>query len=421
MPTARHAPGARGDAITRPARRLRVLVLDEALPWPPDSGKRLRTWNLLRRLAQRHDITLLCYGEIDAARQADAQQALAAAGVATHVVAPLPERRGAALYAALLANCFSPWPYSVAKHHTRRFAAAAADLINRNAFDLVQVEWTPYAASLPARRLAPPHLIASHNIEAQIWRRRADLARTAGRAFFRWQAAKMRRFERHAFRAARLVTVVSPEDRRAAMELQAATPLIVPNGVDLDYFRPQPGAEANRVVFVGALDWFPNQDAVTYFAETVLPILRARRPEVKLTVVGRRLPEAWRRRAWEGVELVGEVADVRPEFARAAVAVVPLRIGGGSRLKILEALAMDKPIVSTTIGAEGLNLHPGVHLHIADAPHVFAQRVLDLLAAPRSAASLGRAGGDFVRRYYGWDVCAQSLEAAWRQAAEVCA
>ncbi len=400
------------------AERLRVLVVDEAPPFPPDSGKRLRTWHLLRRLARWHDVVLLSYAAADPGAQTEAQAALAAAGIECHAVPPPAAAAGPRLYARLLANCFSPWPYSVAKHRSRRFRRALSALARERAFDLVQIEWTPYAVHLGAG--GPPHLIASHNIETQIWRRRARISGNAlARLFFNWQAAKMERFERRAFRRARAVTVVSADDRALARRMGAVRSRIVANGVDLDEFHPRPGQVPDRLLFLGALDWYPNQDAVTWFVEAMLPLILARRPGARFQVAGRRPPAALRRRlrAAPGVEMVGEVADVRPLLAAAAVVVVPLRVGGGSRIKIIEALAMERAVVSTSVGAEGLDLQPGTHLLIADTPQQFARLTLQLLTTPGQGRHLGEAGGAWVRAHHGWDESARALEAEWRLAA----
>ncbi|MGH9394771.1 MAG: glycosyltransferase [Terriglobales bacterium] len=395
-----------------------MLVLDEALPHPPDSGKRLRTWHLLRRLAQRHELVLLAYGSGSAAADRTAMAALSAVGIECQLVAPPPDPRNWRLYARLLGTCISAWPYSVAKHHTARMESALETLWGQRRFDLLQVEWTPVASHL--RRFSPPHVIASHNIEAQIWRRRASVsATTAAKVFFHWQAEKMQRFERAAFRRAAFVTTVSQPERHQAAALGARATRVVANGVDLESFHPRRCAPAqDRLLFLGALDWHPNQDAIEYYLAEIAPRLRALRPQARLQVVGRR-PTARLRRLLQcqpGVELVGEVEDVRPLLAGANAVVVPLRIGGGSRIKILEALAMEKAVVSTRVGAEGLELSDGLHLRLADEPEKFAQAASELLAAPALAAELGRAGGAWVRRHHGWDACAASLEKAWREA-----
>ena len=408
-------PAAPGVAAPAGA-RLRVLVVDEAPPYPPDSGKRLRTWHLLRRLARRHQITLLCYADPDAARQRAAEAALAEAGIACQAVAALPELSGTRLYARLLANLGSAWPYPVAKHHTGRFQAAVEAMWASGRYDLVQVEWTPFASYLSA---AVPHLIASHNIEAQIWQRRAAISgRWVARPYFRLQAARMRRFERRVFAQARAVTTVSLEDRATALGWGARRSTIVANGVDVDYFQPRPeiAVQPDTLLFVGALDWFPNQDGVVHFAEAILPLIRAQRPACRFQVVGRRPSRALVQRLSRvaGVELVGEVPDVRPFMAAASQLVVPLRVGGGSRIKIIESLAMDKAVVATPVGAEGLQAVSGTHLLLADTPESFARTAVQLLQTPAQAQRLGRAGGRWARELYNWDDCAQALEAAWR-------
>ncbi len=400
------------------AERLRVLVVDEALPYPADSGKRLRTWHLLRRLARRHAVELLCYGAGGEA-SAGAVAALEGAGIRCHLVAPPAEAAGAGLYARLLANCFSPWPYSVAKHHSRRLRGALEELWRTGRFDLVQIEWTPYASHLGPD--GPPHLIASHNIEAHIWRRRAEVGgNAAARLYFRLQAAKMEGFERRAFRRARAVTAVSAGDRDEALRWGARRASVVANGVDLEQFQPRGQAPTpDRMLFVGALDWFPNHDAVVHFVEEMMPLIRARRPQAHLQVIGRRPSAGLRQRLQgrAGVELVGEVDDIRPRLAEAAVVVVPLRVGGGSRIKIIEALAMAKAVVATTVGAEGLELRSGTHLLLADGAQQFARLAAQLLATPAQAEQLGQAGRRWVQEHHDWDDCAQALEAAWRASA----
>ncbi|HET9784491.1 MAG TPA: glycosyltransferase family 4 protein, partial [Terriglobales bacterium] len=240
----------------------------------------------------------------------------------------------------------------------------------------------------------------------------------AARPYFRLQAARMRRFERRAFERARVVTTVSAEDRATALGWGARRSSLVANGVDLDYFQPRPevAPEPDTMLFVGALDWFPNQDGVVYFAQTILPLLRAQWPAARLRVVGRRPSRDLARRlaGVAGVELIGEVADVRPHMAAASLLVVPLRVGGGSRIKIIESLAMDKAVVATTVGAEGLQAVSGAHLLLADTPESFARASVHLLQAPAQAQRLGRDGGRWAREHYNWDDCARALEAAWR-------
>lgn len=404
-------PAASGSSAV--ARRLSVLILDEWIPYPPDSGKRVRTWNLLRRLAPRHNVSLLCYGD----SEGEAARVVRSAGIALHTVAPLPDLAGWRLYWRLFGNLFSSNPYSVSKHDTPRYRDRLRRLLEEKPFDLVHFEWTPYA-HFRDEIGGLPNLVMAHNIESQIWSRRARQTRTLFEApYFDLQARKMKRFERHAMRQADCVAAVTDLDARQATSWGARQTVLVENGVDLDAFVPAPEApgEAQELLFLGSLDWYPNLDAVEYLIAEILPFIRASHPEVRLRIVGRRCPPELAKRIAQcpGVDLVGEVADVRPHLARAAVVLVPLRVGGGSRIKILEALAVGKAVVSTTIGAEGLAAAHGVHLLLADSPEEFAQRTMEVLKSPEQRACLGRQGRKLVEERYSWDYAAEALESAW--------
>jgi polysaccharide biosynthesis protein PslH len=406
---------ADGNAELNASARLKVLVIDEDFPYPPDAGKRIRTWNLLRRLAARHEVNLLCYG----AKDSPAISALQGAGITVHVV-PLPGRAGTGwkLYSGLFLNLFSRYPFSVDKHYSQKFQSALDALVQKERWDLLQCEWTPYMRFI-SPRVKCPILVATHNVECQIWERRAEHASNAFAAvFFRNQAEKMKRFEIDSIRRADAVTAVTEADAETMRHWGAGDATVIPNGADLESYGPAPEmVQPNQILSVSSLDWFPNQDALEYFVTEILPEIRRGNPEAVLSVVGRRPPEAFRKklRAVPGVEFHGEVEDVRPYLDSASVVVVPLRIGGGSRLKILEALAAGKAVVSTTIGAEGLELTPGKDLVIADDPREFAGSVQKLLNDPGRRRQLGESGRRTVIAKYGWEEIARRLEEVWRR------
>ncbi len=398
-------------------RSLKVLVLDEEIPFPPDSGKRIRTWNLLKRLAKNHTVHLLCYGRPEDASCA----ALRSEGVVLHLVEAPRTLKGFALYIRLLANLFSRYPFSVTKHYSPRFQKTLDDLLRSENWDLVQCEWTPYAKFVSKVNVAT--LIASHNVESQIWQRRAENSDGfIKRVFFRLQEWKMAWFERRCLRQAGAVTAVTEADAQMMKSWGVERVTVVPNGVDLEFYDLAPEREnKNEILSIASLDWFPNADAIDYFTREILPLIHVRRPDAILRVVGRRPPEWLKRKLSElpGVEFVGEVDDVRPHLARATVVVVPLRIGGGSRLKILEALAARKAVVSTSIGAEGLELESGKHLLTADSPHEFARRITELLESPLERRELGEKGRKLVTQCFGWDGIARGLEAVWLRTAQL--
>jgi glycosyltransferase involved in cell wall biosynthesis len=419
MPTALRdetSPRRVGDAsVVRP---LHVAVVDEELPYPMTSGKRLRTLNLLLRLAGRHRVTYLCHRNADAAEARLAAEFLQDHGITPVVVdRAVPPRRGPAFYARLAANLLSPLPYSVASHTSRALRQALRDHARTSPVDLWQCEWTPYAEALRGVSAAP-QLVIAHNVESLIWQRYHETETNAlKRWYIRRQWHKFERFERRTFAEAAGTVAVSPDDaRRLQQQFAARNVHVVDNGVDTEYFRPQEAPrEPAQVLFLGSLDWRPNLDGVALLAERVFPAVRRRLPGARLCVVGRNPPD-WLRRlvaALPGAELHASVADVRPYLARSSVLAVPLRVGGGSRLKILEALASGLPVVSTRVGAEGLCLEPDRHLTVVEGADDMADALVRCLHQPREMRAQAERGRRVVLDRYDWDRLAGRLEQVW--------
>lgn len=398
-----------------PFERLNVLVLAEEICCPVNSGKRMRTWNLLRRLAKRHLISYLCFG-----RPGDPGVAeLAQTGIQVHLVPPRHDRRRWSLFWGLAGNLFSPNPYSADKHYSRQFRRKLAELLHGQHFDLVHFEGTHCARYLSSIENVP-RVVGTHNIESQIWFRRAHQNKSRiRRIFFQNQAIKMSRFERRALLQAEGATAVTAQDAQQMRHWGVPVVTLVSNGADLEAYQSlAPATEPSELLFLASLDWFPNLDALGFFVREILPLVHSLEPKAVLRIVGRRPSRALRRLVAGNphTELVGEVTDVRPYLARAEVVVVPLRIAGGSRLKILEALAAGKAVVSTSIGAEGLELTPGEHFEVADTPLQFAQRTAALISNATLRHRLGESGRRLVTERYGWDGIVPSLEAAWFKA-----
>ena len=403
-------------------RPLRVVIVDEELPYPPTSGKRIRTLNLTLRLARRHRLTYLCHRNADAAEAERARAFFADNGIETVVVErAVPPKSGPAFYARLAANLLSPLPYSVASHNSRALRRAIRDYAATHPVDLWHCEWTPYAE--PLRGLTGARkLVMAHNVESLIWQRYFE---TEPHPLKRWyigrQWHKFLSFERRALAEADRAVAVSPDDAelfRKAFGVRNVD--VVDNGVDTAYFRPAGGPRLpQRILFLGSLDWRPNLDAVDQILDVLLPAVRRQEPEAEFLLVGRNPPAPLRRRAADtpGVELHADVADVRPFLASSAVMVVPLRIGGGSRLKILEALASGLPVVSTRIGAEGLCLEAGRHLTVGETVADLADGLVECLRNPTVAQSQAEEGRRLVLERYDWDVLADRLERVWMDVA----
>lgn len=397
----------------------RVLVLDEALPFPPDSGKRIRTWELLSRLADDFEITLAYHQEGPVDREA--VEAAHDAGITPLAVPRRPlVKKGLRFAWDLGRNVFLPVPYMVMGHRTAQLRAAAVGAHAAAPFDLVHVEWTPLVANLP-KTWPTPVCISAHNVESDIWRRyKENEKRFAHRRYIALQHRKVLRFEAKALGEAGAVTAVSEHDATRIRSWAGQRDVtVVPNGVNATYFAPQPDTpvDPDEIVFVGSLDWRPNLDGVHWFLDEVLGPLRARHPRARLSIVGRNPPESLIKRAdaTAGVTVHGSVPDVRPYVARAAVSAVPLRIGGGSRLKICEALAMQRPVVSTTVGAEGLHLADTVVR--ADEPEAFAEALADDLKHPDKARERAMRGYKVALETYEWSSIAPIQARVWERLA----
>jgi glycosyltransferase involved in cell wall biosynthesis len=236
------------------------------------------------------------------------------------------------------------------------------------------------------------------------------------------QARKFAAFERQAFRRADRVVTVTEADAALVRDRFGARDVdVVDNGIDRAFFESvTPARDPSEILFLGSLDWRPNLDALALLLDRIFPAVRALEPSARLTIVGRTPPLALERRVaeTEGATLIANVPDVRPYLGRAGVLAVPLRIGGGSRLKILEALATGMPVVSTTVGAEGLELKHGEDLDIVDDPDAFATRLVETIRSPQRAQAMAARGRHFVLERYDWDALANLLERSWERCVE---
>ncbi len=386
---------------------MHILWVKTELLHPVDKGGRIRTYNMLRALRREHRVTYVTLDDGGAAPDA-VERAAEYADELVRVPFRTAAKRSPKFYGELLANVFSPLPYAVAKYRSAALRRAIEELVARGTVDVVVCDFLAPSLNVPAG-LPVRTVLFQHNVEAMIWRRHAEVARGAvARRYFREQWRRMEAFERAECRRFDHVIAVSAEDRdvfRSAYGVPSASD--VPTGVDVDFFRPSGGVarEPLDMVFTGSMDWLPNEDGILWFTDEVLPRIRDRVPGATLTVVGRNPPARIRALAERDplVRVTGTVPDVRPYIERAAVFVVPLRIGGGTRLKIFEAMAMERAVVSTAIGAEGLPVAHGENVLLADAPQDFADAVTGLLEAPDRAGTIGASAAHLVRSSFGWD------------------
>jgi polysaccharide biosynthesis protein PslH len=398
---------------------MRILFIQKRLLFPTDTGAKVRTLNVVRHLARWHDLTFLCNARHDEATGYESMRGL---GLRLEAAPWREVRRGSPRFVAGLArNVLSPHPFTIHRNYDAALHRRARDLTKTGAYDLVVCDTVTMAwhcLDLPV----PARVLFQHNVDAEIFERHAQVGpSTRRRLYMKLQSTKMRRFEADMGPRFDAVVAVSERDREIFEEKYGWGHVhAIDTAVDLDYYQPVDRPEvADRVIFVGSMDWLPNQDGVTRFVHEAWPTIRRARPEATFQIIGRNPPAAVRRLAEvKGVEVVGTVPDTRPYVADAAVSVVPLWVGSGTRLKIYESMAMSKAVVSTALGAEGLPLIHGKEIWIADDPAALAESVITLLSSPGRRHALGAAGQRLVAARFGSEPVARQFEAICHQAVD---
>jgi glycosyltransferase involved in cell wall biosynthesis len=398
---------------------MRILWITTVLPDPPDNGGKIVTSQLVRCLAREgHEITLYALAGESPKRSTSTSSPLSALaevhlfGLDSQHASPLQMTR----------HLFLRRPYVISKYWHEDAWRAIRRLLEDRSFDVVHLDHlhtVPYG--IRARReFHIPITLTAHNVETVLWERLGCIERDPlRRTYFRRQAKRMRAYEASVLPHLDAVVVLSAADAGRVKELHPEAQVVVlAPAADLEYDRPlEAPEEPASVAFVGAMDWLPNIDGAIWFSHRVWPQVRAAIRGAKLYIVGRHPPRSIRRLAGRDVIVTGWVEDVREFVARAQVVVAPLRVGSGVRIKILNALAMGKAVVSTPIGAEGLDVIDGKHLRLADSEESFAQKVIGLLSDPVQRRHLGEAGRRLIRERYRWDQAIERLEGVYRQLA----
>jgi glycosyltransferase involved in cell wall biosynthesis len=401
---------------------MRVLWLAHFLPFPPTGhGALQRTHHLLREASKRHEIHLVALSPPSATHDVERAVAELSAFAASVKAFPLPadrQRARRALCAA--AACVRPISFWEGWYSSRPMRRHLRDLARTVPFDLVHVDTiflTRYLEAVPG----VPIVLTHHNVESHLLQRRASANRTPwGRAFFEREARKVVALERAvAPRAARNIVVSDLDGARLRDVATGAAVTTVANGVDVEFFRSSipAGGDVGSMVFAGGMDWFPNRDAIEFFVSEVWPALVRDDPQRRMTVIGRHPPPALLAAARDPrLRVLGFVDDVRPHIESASIYVCPIRVGGGTRLKILDALAMSRPLVSTDLGVEGLGLVEGEHYLSANTPEQFVSQIRRLEADRELRRRLSEAGRALVTQRYSWCRVAESLEQAYSEA-----
>lgn len=389
---------------------MKILWVNANFLHPTTKGGQIRTLEMLRRLHRRHEVH---YAAIEDQK---APEGMAKAGEYSTRAFPfrldVVPKNSPRFVGQVVGGLFSSLPLAISRYYSREMERALAELMRREQYDKAVCDFLVSAVHFPRLERA---LLFQHNVETMIWRRHADHAGDAlRRLYFKGQSNKMFAFEAQACRRAGHIAAVSEQDAETMRALfGVANVSAIPTGVDVDFFSPRSGArEDGDLVFVGSMDWLPNVDGVSWFVEEILPLIREKRPGCRVTVVGRTPPKKIVDLAANDKRVVvtGTVPDVRPYLWGARASIVPLRIGGGTRIKIYESMAARCPVVATTVGAEGLDVVHDQTVLLADRPQEFAEACLRLMEDEELRRRIASDGWELVRTRFSWDGVARRFE-----------
>ncbi|MFN0178721.1 MAG: glycosyltransferase [Gemmatimonadales bacterium] len=404
---------------------MNILWVSHFVPYPPKGGALQRSYHLLRETASRHQVHLVMIGRRAIPSHPDllleAEEHFRGFLASSASFQPWWGRSAARWWVLVAGTGLTPLPFDQTSLHSLAMHAHLKRLSGKASPDVVHLDtiglW-PYARYFASA----PIVLNHHNIESQLTQRRAALEpNPLKRAYLGREASKLDRLERLACVRARTNIVVSELD---AARLRAVAPTarawVVDNGVDVGYFRPNPDVRARpkSLVFAGGMNWYPNRDAAVYFVNEIWPRLREVSPESSITFVGQDPAAEVTGSPDPRIRATGFVDDVRPFLDQAEIYVCPIRNGGGTRLKILDALAMAKPIVATGLAVEGLDLIDGEHYLRAEGPDEFATSIRSLQADPESRNRLSQAGRKLVEDRYSWTRIGRQLDEAYRFTAD---
>ena len=390
---------------------MKILWVTPAFLHPTDRGGQIRTLGTLKELHKRHKIH---FAALNSSSNSEGPARSGEYSTSFTAIEHDPPKRGTAdMFPQLVSSVFGSVPLAVSRYASAQLRQEMQRLIATEKYDSIVCDFLAAAPNVPN---LPACVLFQHNVETTIWQRHVERADTIWKKqFFSMQARKMEAYERRVCRESKFVIAVSDVDAARMRSMFGIEDVkAVPTGVDLEYFHKTQDAPAvSDIIFCGSMDWLPNVDAVEHFLLETLPLIRLRRPETTVTIAGRKPDPRVLKLASEcsGVVVTGDVPDMRPYMWGSKISVVPIRIGGGTRLKIYECMAAELPVVSTTIGAEGLSYTAGKDLLIADEPEAFATACLHLLTKEAQRQAIADHALSLVRGKFSWAAVTADFEA----------
>ena len=389
---------------------MNILFICTRCPYPPYEGLTLRTYNILKWITKSHKVYLFTFIQDE--------NELEGIPFLRNICADVKPFRlpvtisKLKLILGLLCNLFfSNKPFIAKKYDTREMREAVRNLLEKVKIDVAHLDLLPLSQYVNELE-GIPKILVEHNVENILLKRRSEKERNIiVKLYLHIQWLRLKKYEAEACEKVDRVVTVSELDKKELLNMSANTAIsCVPNGVDPDYFEfSEDHVDHNGLVFVGSLSWFPNLDGIQFFAEEIFPAILNEVPDAKLIVIGKKTNRKIKLKYSHHIIMTGFVEDIRPIVSKAGVYIVPLRVGGGTRLKILDALSMGKAVVSTSIGCEGLEVTHGKNILIADDPEGFAKQTINLLRHPDLATRMGREGRKLVETTYDWKIIAKKM------------
>lgn len=402
------------------SQRLKILFLTNRSPYPINDGQSRRTYSILKGLARRHEVHLLSLYELPEETHPKCVEHLSTFCERVEMFASPPKTLSVGMVMRLLRSILSTEPYTIWRHYSGEYVKRVKACLQETSYDVVHCDILPLAYSI-RNVTGPVRTLTDHDVSYLKAQRMAkQRSNPAAKLFIYYEAMKLKRLERRIFRHVDLGITVSEIDRKL---LEALCPEghfgVVENGVDVGAFAPNPSAtERNTLVWLGGFHHYPNYEAVSFLLKEIYPRIKQNVPQVKLYIVGGGVPESLKKLmpVDSSIVFTGYVDDPLPYIQRAAVFIAPILSGGGTKLKVLEAMAVGKAVVSTSIGVEGIDGEDGQHFMVADDPEKFSSVVISLLDDDVARERLGKYARNRVIEKYDWEVICESISQMYQDA-----
>lgn len=390
--------------------RMKILFLSLRFPYPPHRGDRIRAYHFIKQLARHHSVTVVSFFESD--QEVDNVKHLQSF---CDQIESVRFHHGRARLNSLL-HCLSNCPLQVYYWFVPQMQRAIFRLLDKHSYDLIHAQLFRMGQYVPHVQGVPKMLDLCDSLGLNL-SRRAALDKNLIRSLVKLEAKRVRHYEVEIMNSFDWGTVAAPIDRDYLLKQDDTLKLsVVPMGVDLEHFQPSSTEYSSHILFTGTMNYFPNWDAVLYFHSDIFPLVQEAHPDTIFYVVGNSPPNRIRKLASQkNVVVTGYVPETRPYFDDAAVFVSPMRAGSGLQVKNLEAMAMGVPVVTSSLGAMGLDARVGKDLLVGDTPEEFAKHIIDLIEFSDYRQSVGTAGRNLVEEKYSWDILVQRLEGVYSQ------